>query len=145
MVVMPPSVAIVTFYAGLNAVIAFVLAALVIRQRQKTRTVFGTGGHLPLEQAIRAHGNFVEYVPLILLLMLLLELGGLGALWLHLMGVALTLGRLLHAWGLSTTHRGSFGRSAGIALTWLAMLAAIVLCIVRGAVALAGAQGGIIG
>lgn len=138
MVVTPMSVAIVTFYAGLNALIALVLAALVIRQRQKTRTIFGSGGHLPLEQAIRVHGNFVEYVPLILILLLLLELGGLGALWLHVMGIALTLGRVLHAWGLSTTHRDSVGRFAGTVLTLTTLLAAMVLCILRGGAALAG-------
>ncbi len=138
MVVASTSIAIVTFYAGLNALIALVLAALVIRQRQKTRTIFGTGGHLPLEQAVRAHGNFIEYVPLILILLLLLGLGGLGALWLHVMGIALTLGRILHAWGLSTTHRASVGRFVGTALTLTTLLTAVVLCILRGAAVLAG-------
>jgi uncharacterized membrane protein YecN with MAPEG domain len=57
-------------------------------------------------------------------------------LWLHLMGIALTLGRILHAWGLSTSPGESFGRAAGTTLTWLTLLAALTLCIVRGAVAL---------
>jgi uncharacterized membrane protein YecN with MAPEG domain len=137
MVLAPSSVAIVTFYAGLNALIALVLVGLVFRQRQKTRTIFGTGGHLSLEQAIRAHGNFVEYVPLILILLLLLELGGLGATWLHAMGIALTVARVLHAWGLSTTHRASFGRFTGTLLTIATLLAALILCILRGAMMLA--------
>lgn|SRR5690348_1952663 len=130
------SVAIVTFYAGLNALIALVLVLLVSRQRLKTGTAFGTGGHPALEQAIRAHGNFVEYVPLILLLLLLLELGGLRPLWLHVLGAALTLARILHAWGLSTNPGGSFGRVVGAGLTWLVLFGALVLCIVRGAAAL---------
>ena len=146
MVVTPMSVSVVTFYAGLNALIAFVLVVLVVRQRGKTKTSLGSGGHLALEQAIRVHGNFIEYVPLILILLLLLELGGLAPLWLHLMGIALTLGRVLHAWGLSTSPRESFGRAAGTALTWLTLLAALTLCIIRGALALAGgAPGGVIG
>jgi uncharacterized membrane protein YecN with MAPEG domain len=130
------SVAIVTFYAGLNALIALVLVFLVERQRLKTRTMLGAGGHPALEQAIRAHGNFVEYVPLILLLLLLLELGGLRPRWLHVLGIVLTLARILHAWGLSTNPGRSFGRAAGAGLTWLTLLAALVLCIVRGAAAL---------
>jgi uncharacterized protein len=138
MVVTQISVAIVTFYAGLNGLIALALALLVVRQRQRTKTGIGTGGHPALEQAIRAHANFVEYVPIILLLLLLLELGGLGAAWLHAMGIALTVGRLLHAWGLSTNPGESFGRAAGIGLTWLIMLAALTLCLVRGAAALVG-------
>ena len=131
-----PSVAIVTFYAGLNALIALALVLLVERQRLKTRTMFGTGGHPALEQAIRAHGNFVEYVPLILLLLLLLELGGLRPLWLHVLGIALTIGRILHAWGLSTSPGRSFGRAVGTGLTWLTLVAALILCIARGAMAL---------
>jgi uncharacterized membrane protein YecN with MAPEG domain len=119
------------------------LALLVSRQRLRTRTMLGAGGNPALERAIRAHGNFVEYVPLILLLLALLALDGLGAAWLHVMGIALTLGRILHGWGLSTSGRENFGRSAGIVLTWLAMLAALVLCILRGAAALGG--GGTIG
>ncbi len=146
MVVTPMSVAVVTFYAGLNGLIAFVLVVLVVRQRGKTKTGLGTGGHVVLEQAIRVHGNFVEYVPLILILLLLLELGGLAPLWLHLMGIALTLGRILHAWGLSTSPGESFGRAVGTGLTWLTLLVAVTLCIIRGALALASsAPGGVIG
>jgi uncharacterized membrane protein YecN with MAPEG domain len=142
----PQSVAVVTFYAGLNGLIALVLAILVIRQRQRTRTEFGTGGHRALEQAIRVQGNFVENVPLILILLLLLALGGLGPLWLHLLGIALTAGRILHAWGLSTNPGQSFGRSAGIALTWATLLVALALCLMRGAAMLAGGvPGGAIG
>ena len=146
MVFTPSSVAIVTFYAGILGLVALVLAALVVRQRGKTKTGLGTGGHLALEQAIRVHANFVEYVPLILILLLLLELGGLAPLWLHLMGIALVLGRVLHAWGLSTSAGESFGRAAGTALTWGTLLVALVLCIIRGALALGGsASGGVIG
>jgi uncharacterized membrane protein YecN with MAPEG domain len=146
MVVTPMSVAVVTFYAGINGLIALVLAVLVVRQRGRTKTGLGTGGHLALEQAIRVHGNFVEYVPLILILLLLLELGGLAPLWLHLMGITITLGRILHAWGLSTSPGESFGRAAGTTLTWLTLLAAFTLCIVRGAMALvASASAGVIG
>lgn len=50
--------------------------------------------------AIRAHGNFAEYVPLTLLLMALCELAGVGALWLHLGGGLLLVGRILHAIGI---------------------------------------------
>jgi uncharacterized protein len=146
MVVTPMSVAVVTFYAGLNGLIALVLALWVVRQRGKTKTNLGTGGHPAMEQAIRAHGNFIEYVPLILLLLLLLELGGLAPLWIHLMGTALTLGRILHPWGLLTKPGESFGRAAGMILTWLTLLAALTLCIIRGAMALAAsASAGVIG
>jgi uncharacterized protein len=130
------AIAVVTFYAGLNALIGFALALLVVRQRSRAKTLVGSGGNPTLELAIRAHGNFSEYVPLILVLLLLLAASGLGLVWLHVMGVALTLGRLLHGWGLSRSARENFGRAAGAALTWLVMLAALVLCLWHGAAAL---------
>jgi hypothetical protein len=133
-----PAVAVVMFYAGLNALIALVLALLVVRQRMRSKTLVGSGGNPALELAIRAHGNFIEYVPLILVLLLLLALSGLGVPWLHVMGIGLTVARLLHGWGLSTSGRENFGRGAGAALTWLTMLAALVLCILRGGAALVG-------
>jgi uncharacterized protein len=119
----------VTFYAGLNALIGLVLAVLVTRQRIETRTEIGSGTSPGLERAIRAHANFIEYVPLILLLLLLLALGGVPAFWLHGLGIALTVARLLHGWGLSTSSGRSFGRATGAALTWLVMLVALIVAI----------------
>lgn len=145
MVLTPASVAIVTFYAGILGLIALLLAILVVVQRAKTRTSLGSGGHASLERAIRVHGNFSEYVPLILLLLVVLELGGLRPLWLHAMGIALVLGRVLHAWGLTASSGTSAGRFLGIVLTWTTLGVALALCIIRGAMALVGAAQAAIG
>jgi uncharacterized membrane protein YecN with MAPEG domain len=133
-----PAVGVVMFYAGINALLALGLAILVSRRRGNVKVSVGSGGDAVLERAIRAHGNLVEYAPFILLLLLLLAENGLGALWLHVMGVTLTLGRILHAWGMLTASRARFARRAGIGLTWATMLAALILCILRGAAALGG-------
>ena len=123
---------IVSLYAGINGLIALALAVRVVRQRSKTGTSLGSGGHAALEQAISVHGNFIEYVPLVLILLALLELDGTPALRLHVLGAALTLGRILHAWGLSSKPGLSFGRSAGIALTWATLLAAAISTLLAG-------------
>jgi uncharacterized protein len=126
-------VSITLFYAGLNGLIAVGLAFLVVRQRRKTRIGIGAGNNPALERAIRAHANFIEYVPLILILLLLLELCGTPAWRLHAMGAALTVGRLLHAWGLSHSSGVSFGRGVGITLTWIVLLAASISAVISGA------------
>ena len=55
-----------------------------------------------LQYAIRAQGNATEYIPIALILLVLLELSG-ASLWLvHLGGVAIIVGRVLHAKGLLT-------------------------------------------
>lgn len=68
------SLAITSFYAAVLALFYVVLAGLVIRQRFKHRVGLGTGKDVELLQAVRMHGNFAEYVPLLLILVALLEL-----------------------------------------------------------------------
>lgn len=123
---------ITALYTGLNALIALVLSALVVRQRHIARVYFGTGGHPGLERAVRAHGNFLEYAPLILLLLLVLEIDKTRPLVLHALGITLTGGRLLHAWGLSRSEGASVGRTVGITLTWITMLVALGVAIRQG-------------
>jgi uncharacterized protein len=143
--VMPlPAVGVVMFYTGLNALLALVLAVLVSRQRVRSKTNMGAGGNPALERAIRAHGNLVEYAPLVLIMLLVLALSGLSTFWLNVLGIAFTAGRVLHAWGLSTSSRENVGRAAGISLTWLSMGVAVVLCVLRGAAAL-GVGIGVVG
>src|SRR5688572_4479096 len=55
---------------------------------------------LALRSAIRAHANFIEYVPIITLMVAMLEMSGLGATWVHLLMGALLLSRLLHPLGM---------------------------------------------
>lgn len=117
---------ITAIYAALSAVMLLVLAALVVRARWATRTALGVGSDPRMERAVRVHANFVEYVPLALLLMLLAELNGLGAAALHAAGMALLVSRVLHAWGLSRHSARSFGRFWGTLGTWLTLLALAV-------------------
>jgi uncharacterized protein len=57
-----------------------------------------------LHERIRKHGNFVEWVPMVMLLMLLAEARGAGSLSLHAAGALLTLGRVLHPFGLKADN-----------------------------------------
>jgi len=83
-------------------------------------------------RVIRGHGNFAEYVPFILLLMALLELGHTSKYALHALGIALVLARLLHGYALSFTQFFRFGRFAGAALTFLVLLVSAILCVLQG-------------
>lgn len=105
------------FYAGLLGLwLAFLLLA-VVRLRFKYRVGAGDGGQRELAQAIRAHGNFVETVPFILILMLLLEGRDYGApLWLHAAGILLVLSRVLHWYGMMKSQGTSKGRLVGTLL-----------------------------
>ena len=61
----------------------------------------GDGGNSDLLRMIRCQANFVETVPLAVVLLVVMELTGAGDTWLHALGATLVLGRLAHFLGLS--------------------------------------------
>jgi len=73
----------------------------------------GTGGDADLELRVRAHGNFIESVPMALVLLLLFEHSGAEAIYVHAAGVLLLASRIAHAYGLSRTAGRSIGRFYG--------------------------------
>jgi uncharacterized membrane protein YecN with MAPEG domain len=105
-------------FAGLHALLLFALSLQVSLWRSRARIWRGDGGDAELARWIRVQGNFIEYVPLVLLLLALLEISGAPRAWLLAGGSALFVGRVLHAWGLSRPSGGLIGRIVGIALTW---------------------------
>lgn len=118
---MLPPFAVTPLYAALLGLLLLVLGLVVVRLRRKHNVLTGDGGHATLARAMRVQANFVEYVPLTLLLLFMLEMSRQPAWALHLLGAALLLGRLLHAWGYLLTPRLSFGRAVGICLTWIVL------------------------
>ena len=95
-----------TITANYLAVLALVYAALaleVIRLRRSSKAPFNDGGNESLRSAIRAHGNFMEYVPIIALMVALLEMSGASSSRVHLLMGALVLSRLLHPLGMYAT------------------------------------------
>ncbi len=98
---------ITLLYAGILGIISIALAFAVGSQRGKTKISVGTGQSDVLFIATRRHGNFVEYVPLALILMALLELNGLNPIAIHSFGALLVISRICHPLGLkvgTTSH-----------------------------------------
>ena len=67
-------------YLAVLALIYVVLGLQVSRLRRGNRVLFGDGDNRELRSAIRAHANFAEYVPIIVLMVALLEMSGASAL-----------------------------------------------------------------
>jgi uncharacterized protein len=82
-----------------------------------------------LQRAVRAHGNFSEYVPLGLLFVLVLELTHRNV-WLVIgVGTLLTLGRIIYSIGIIRIYGPSPWRFAGFMMTWAAYLIGSVACL----------------
>lgn|SRR3954447_20011207 len=95
-----------TITADYLAILALIYAALalqVIRLRRRNETAFNDGGDAGLRSAIRTHGNFMEYVPIIALMVALLEISGASPSRIHLLMGTLVLSRLLHPLGMYAT------------------------------------------
>jgi uncharacterized membrane protein YecN with MAPEG domain len=98
-----------------------VLGARVSILRRKHGVSMGSGDQPDLARALRVFGNFTEWVPMIIIGLVLCELVGAPALLLHLIGIAVILSRLLHVAGLRT-DRATAARSLGVLLIWASAL-----------------------
>jgi uncharacterized membrane protein YecN with MAPEG domain len=115
-------IAITPIYAAILALVYVYLAIRVIRARRAARVALGTGGDAALERAIRVHGNFAEYVPITLLLLLLLELQGAPRLSVVVIGMVFVAGRGAHAWGMSRDPEDLRFRATGMAITFATII-----------------------
>ncbi len=113
---------ITALYAGLNGLLATILAIRVTMTRSRLNILAGDGGNAEMLQTIRTHANNAEYVPMALVLLGIIEIVGAPSLAVHVLGAALFAGCLLHAQGLVSTSGASFGRVAGTSLTWLVLI-----------------------
>lgn len=112
---------VTSVFVGIAAIALALLGLFVAVTRLRMRVRFGDNGEKILLRRIRTHGNFVEYVPLALLCLALIEYQG-AAKWLvWTLGGALALGRLSHAIGILSGIIPF--RSIGISLTFLMLTA----------------------
>jgi uncharacterized protein len=124
-----------SFYAALLTLMALALATWVIRQRGRARVGLGDGGDAQLQRTIRVHANFIEYVPLALIAIALGEMLGVPRWLVHALGIALVIGRLMHAQGVGGSAGASTGRLVGMGLTYLVMIVAAIALLWRSIVA----------
>lgn len=118
-----PSAHAAALWAGLHLFLLLILSVLVTRQRRKHRVALGDGGVPQLAQAIRAFGNATEYVPTALIGLAVLALAGAPALLVHIIGLVLFVGRVIHAVSLSRSGEATLSRSVGALATWIAYIA----------------------
>ncbi|MEC9290905.1 MAG: MAPEG family protein [Pseudomonadota bacterium] len=91
---------ITSLTAGLLALLYLVLSILVIKFRMKEQETLDVPDGL-IRRTVRAHGNFAEYVPIVVILMALVELQSeLAEHWLTSIAGVFILGRVAHAYSI---------------------------------------------
>lgn len=116
---------ITALYASLCALLIVKLSLGVIAQRRKHKVRLGDGGIDELQAAIRTQGNATEYIPITLLLMLLLEMMNVSYWLIHLAGITLIIGRIIHASALKNNDGKK--RVLGMQITIFLIIALAIL------------------
>lgn len=116
---------VTALYASILAALMIWLSIEVIKQRRKAQVKYADGGVDALQIARSAHSNAVDYIPITLIMMALLEYNG-ASLWMvHVCGGLFVIGRILHAKGILADRLK--GRVSGMKLTFLVMAILIIL------------------
>src|SRR5215470_9848853 len=112
------------FYAALFGLMFVGLSFRTLRIRKRLRIPIGDGGQPLLHRAMRVHSNFAEYVPVALLLIYFLEVETRSVWSPHVLCLALLIGRISHAYGVSQLRENYRFRVFGMALTLGAIISA---------------------
>jgi uncharacterized membrane protein YecN with MAPEG domain len=107
---------ITLLYACVFAIFALALSFRVgaVRGKSGISILVGEPQNMELAERVRAHQNFLEYVPLFLIVMGAVELSGGSANWLHGAAVLMLIGRVGHAIGLKHDNMSHKGRLVGM-------------------------------
>ena len=108
----------------ISAGAAFVNIWLMVRcgqARTKESVSVGDGGNEFVIRRMRAHANFVESAPFVLILIAALELTAGTNNWLWSLGILYIVGRLAHGLGMDGGSLGK-GRMVGTLITFVTLL-----------------------
>ncbi|WP_075182020.1 MAPEG family protein [Pantoea sp. 1.19] len=115
-------------YIVLGALFIIKFSWDVVRLRRQYHVAWGDGGFWELQNAVRVQGNAVEYLPLGGLLLVMMEING-GDVWMvHVGGLLLLAGRVMHYLGMH--QREIRWRRYGMIATFVALLFAILMNLV---------------
>ena len=123
------SLHVTALYAGILGLMSLALAMAAGMQRGSAGISVGDGGNPDLLLAMRRHANFLEYVPMALILLGVLESNGVSDTALHALGASLVVARVAHAVGLKGDTMQGIGRLIGAGGTMLVSVVASIWAI----------------
>ena len=111
---------VTSVFTGLAALALALLGLRVAYYRMRARIAYGDQEDRELRRRVRAHGNFIEYVPVGLIALGLIELNGAPKWQVWVLGAAFAIARIAHAAGLLTGVMAL--RAPGATLTFIVLL-----------------------
>lgn len=121
---------ITSLYAVPMGALMFILWLNVTKTRAAMGVSIGNNNDVALHEKIRRHGNFIEWTPMVLLMMSIAELRGGNGMALHVAGVLLVVSRIAHPIGLKHDKPAAALRIVGNSGSLLALMIALVLIVI---------------
>jgi uncharacterized membrane protein YecN with MAPEG domain len=121
---------IVPLYLGALVLIYVWLTMRMLLLARRSRTA-STNLASEVQRAMRAHGNFADYVPLTVLMLLVLELNHAASWLLHTLAGGLLLARFLHAWQPTRVGPQRWLRLSSVVLTYATLLGGALALILQ--------------
>ncbi len=109
-------------FAAVAALMNIWIAMRVGQVRMAEKVANGDGGNQRVMMRMRAHANFTEYTPFVLILIAAIELADGWPLGLWVAGAIFFVGRIAHAFGMDATGTPSRGRGFGTIATMVVLL-----------------------
>lgn len=109
-------------FAAACALLNLWIATRCARIRIADKVLHGDAGNALLARRMRAHANYIEYTPIVLILFLLVELAVGASLWLWIGALVYVAARVAHAFGMDADVP-TLLRGGGAMLTWIVMIA----------------------
>ena len=126
----PSDISISLALAAVFGLLHVIFTLRVGNYRFKSRISLGDGGDPEMRNRVRAHGNFIENVPIAVLLILLNDLDGAQDNTLILMGSILLISRLTHYLTIATRRLPVILRPLSMIGTLGTILAASVMLLI---------------
>jgi len=108
------SIPISTLYVAVLGLMFIPFTAYVGAYRAKNNILIMDGGDPEMTRRIRAQANFIETVPLAVILIILMEINGAGSTWLHSLGAVLVVARFVHYLTMVTNPANAVPRALGM-------------------------------
>ena len=109
-------------YAGLFGLLLLVLSLNIFREYIRIAVNSTARSEELWKRAERAQHSFIEFVPMCLILMLMIELHGAPGPVLHSLGIMLICARILHAYGVNKGSAANVMRIIGTQTTYLTLM-----------------------
>ena len=120
------SLTVSTIYAAILGLMFVPFTAYVGIYRVQNKILLLDGGDQELARRIRAQANFIETVPLAVILLILMEFNGASATWIHSLGITLVVARFMHYVTIATNPANTAPRGLGMVGTFAVYLVAAV-------------------